>query len=99
MPPFKGIEEQVEQYLTRKAQQDLVLKLRKNAKIKRHRQACRGEAAAGEAGAAGAGRTEAVRRLTPHALHPRKLRQRLFEFSHVLAPERHPGYFANMRPG
>jgi peptidyl-prolyl cis-trans isomerase C len=35
VPPFEEMKEQVEQYLTRKAQQDLVLKLRQNAKIER----------------------------------------------------------------
>lgn len=35
IPPFEEMKEQVEQYLTRKAQQDLVLKLRQNAKIER----------------------------------------------------------------
>ena len=35
IPPFEEMKEQVDQYLTRKAQQDLVLKLRQNAKIER----------------------------------------------------------------
>ncbi|MFL5006324.1 MAG: peptidylprolyl isomerase, partial [Microvirga sp.] len=35
VPPFEEMKERVEQYLTRKAQQDLVLKLRQNAKIER----------------------------------------------------------------
>jgi peptidyl-prolyl cis-trans isomerase C len=35
VPAFEEMKEQVEQYLTRKAQQDLVLKLRQNAKIER----------------------------------------------------------------
>src|SRR4029453_14963982 len=35
VPPFEEMKEQVEQYLTRKAQQELVLKLRQNAKIER----------------------------------------------------------------
>jgi peptidyl-prolyl cis-trans isomerase C len=35
IPPFEEMKDQVDQYLTRKAQQDLVLKLRQNAKIER----------------------------------------------------------------
>jgi peptidyl-prolyl cis-trans isomerase C len=35
IPPFEEMKEQVDQYLTRKAQQDLVLKLRQSAKIER----------------------------------------------------------------
>jgi peptidyl-prolyl cis-trans isomerase C len=35
IPPFEEMKEQVDQYLTRKAQQDLVLKLRQEAKIER----------------------------------------------------------------
>jgi peptidyl-prolyl cis-trans isomerase C len=35
VPAFEEMKEQVEQYLTRKAQQDLVLRLRQNAKIER----------------------------------------------------------------
>ena len=50
VPPFEEMKEQVEQYLTRKAQQDLVLKLRQNAKIERLDQPA--EAKPGEAGAA-----------------------------------------------
>ncbi|HEX8166679.1 MAG TPA: peptidylprolyl isomerase [Beijerinckiaceae bacterium] len=48
VPPFEEMKEQVEQYLTRKAQQDLVLKLRQNAKIERLDQPA--EAKPGEAG-------------------------------------------------
>ena len=47
VPPFEEMKEQVEQYLTRKAQQDLVLKLRQNAKIERLDTARRGEARRG----------------------------------------------------
>jgi peptidyl-prolyl cis-trans isomerase C len=35
IPPFEEMKEQVDQYLTRKTQQDIVLKLRQNAKIER----------------------------------------------------------------
>ena len=35
IPPFEEMKEQVEAYLTRKAQQDIVLGLRKDAKIER----------------------------------------------------------------
>ncbi|HEX8664626.1 MAG TPA: peptidylprolyl isomerase [Beijerinckiaceae bacterium] len=51
VPAFEEMKEQVEQYLTRKAQQDLVLKLRQNAKIERLDQPP-AEAKPAEAGAA-----------------------------------------------
>jgi peptidyl-prolyl cis-trans isomerase C len=35
VPPFDEMKEQIDQYLTRKAQQDAVLALRSNAKIEK----------------------------------------------------------------